>query len=171
MPELTIRIKKKRDGTAAFSCTRADGSTTWQRQEGAQGKFFPLHDLTHYAVETVLRHRRGFYGLLAEGWDITDFGAPWPRGHIPDDADPSELIVGFLDVERASGTRWTAHDFNAKTAAYCKENQVFRSCHLTEEQLVEIRKVRSQLFQRWSELPEGESLELSFNRAAAHTIP
>ena len=54
MPELLIRIKKKTDGAAALSCIRPDGTTTWQRQDGRLGAFFPLHDLTHYAVETVL---------------------------------------------------------------------------------------------------------------------
>jgi len=67
MNELLIRIKKKGDGSAALSCLRADGSVTWQRQNGQQGRFFPLHDLTHYAVETVLGHTRGFYGLVAKG--------------------------------------------------------------------------------------------------------
>ncbi|MDF2775439.1 MAG: hypothetical protein K0S86_4940, partial [Geminicoccaceae bacterium] len=71
---LRIRIKKNADGSAALTCIRADGSVTWQRQEGAQGRFFPRHDLTHFAVETTLGHRRGFYGLVAEGWNITDFG-------------------------------------------------------------------------------------------------
>jgi hypothetical protein len=69
MPELIIRLKKQSDGSAALACIRADGSSTWQRQTGAQGRFFPRHDLTRYAVETVLGHRRGFYGLVAEGWD------------------------------------------------------------------------------------------------------
>src|SRR2546430_9090725 len=58
MNDLLIRIKKKSDGSAALSCLRADGSVTWQRQNGQQGRFFPLHDLTHYAVETVLGHTR-----------------------------------------------------------------------------------------------------------------
>src|ERR1051325_8090044 len=118
MPELIIRIKKNRDGTAALSCTRADGSTTWQKQNGAHARCFPRHDLTHYAVETVLGFRRGFYGLVAEGWDMSDFGSPWPRGKLPADAEPAELIVGFLDVERASGVRATAEDFNEKARLY-----------------------------------------------------
>jgi len=54
---MLIRIKKKTDGAAALSCVRPDGTVTWQRQDGLQGRFFPLHDLTHYAVETVLDFR------------------------------------------------------------------------------------------------------------------
>ena len=108
MSDLLIRIKKKNDGSAALSCLRADGSVTWQRQNGLQGRFFPLHDLTHYAVETVLGHTRGFYGLVAEGWDLTDFGNPWRRGPLPPEALVSEFIVGFLDRERGAGVEWSA---------------------------------------------------------------
>jgi hypothetical protein len=66
----------------------------------------------------VLRHRRGFYGLLAEGWDFSDFGAPWPRGPLPADAEPAELIVGFLDMERACVTEWPAAEMNAQAAQF-----------------------------------------------------
>ena len=55
MPELSRSAsRRKTNGAAALSCERADGSVTWQRQEGQLGRFFPLHDLTHFAVETVL---------------------------------------------------------------------------------------------------------------------
>lgn len=156
MPDLVIRIKKKTDGTAALSCTRADGSVTWQRQEGAQGRFFPLHDLTHYAVETVLGHREGFYGLLADGWEIGDFGAPWPRGPMPAATLQSEAIVGFLDAERAAGpgVRWTAADLALKSVA------------VSDADLARVREKRSELFARWWALPAGETLELEFSRPA-----
>lgn len=58
MSDLLIRITKNRDGSAALSCGRADGSVTWQRHRGPRGQFFALHDLTHYAVETTLAARR-----------------------------------------------------------------------------------------------------------------
>ena len=102
MTELLIRIKKKTDGSAALSCLRADGSVTWQRQDGVLGRFFPIHDLTHYAVETVLGHRKGFYGLVAEGWDLSDFGGGSACGKPPAVMDLSELIVGFVDAEWAA---------------------------------------------------------------------
>jgi len=116
MADLIIRIKKKADGSAALSCERADGSVTWQRQDGQQGRFFPLHDLTHYAVESVLGGRRGFYSFVAQGWNLTDFGVPWPRGPLPVDALTLELVVGFLDRERAAGVEWSAADFNESAA-------------------------------------------------------
>jgi hypothetical protein len=154
MPPLRIVIKKNTDGSAALSCRRADGSVTWQRQDGVQGRFFPLHDLTHYAVETELGLDRAFYGLLREGWDITDFGKPWPRGPLPDQAGAAELIVGFFDAEGAAGVRWPTEDFIAKVAD--------GRLALTDELLDRIRARRSELFGRWRDLAPGESLELEF---------
>ena len=157
-------MKKHRDGSAALTCTRADGTATWQRQQGAQARFFPRHDLTHYAVETVLGHRRGFYGLVAEGWDLSDFGTPWPRGPMPADTDPSELIVGFLDAERASGVEWTAADLNDKIALHASQHGPFVvGPAITDEQLARIRERRRELFARWDAVPEGETLELTFD--------
>jgi hypothetical protein len=165
MPDLSIRIEKKTDGSAALSCTRADGSTTWQRQDGQLGRFFPLHDLTHYAVETVLAFKHGFYGLLAEGWDITRFNEPGVSKQLPEDAGLAELLVGFFDVERATGTRATAEDFNWKIRTYCDEHgtptPTFR---MTDAQLDRIRAVRADLFARWHAVQPGDALELSFDR-------
>ena len=165
MPDLVIRLKKKADGSAALTCTRRDGSATWQRQEGAQGRFFPHHDLTHYAVETVLGHRRGFYGLVAEGWDLSDFGTPWPRGPMPLDTDPSELIVGFLDAERASGARWSAADLNDKIATYYDQHGIAGQYRLAESELTRVRARMAELFAEWAAVPDGAALELPFTRS------
>lgn len=162
MTDLLIRIRKNADGSAVLSCHRSDGSVTWQRQTGIHGRFFPIHDLTHYAVETVLAHRRGFYGLVAEGWNVTDFGAPWPRGRIPPDADPSELIVGFLDAERAAGVEWPASDLNDSL----RMHNAGAGWQVSQDQLNEIHAMRRDLLQRWETLPPGETLELGFERTA-----
>ena len=167
MPDLIIRIKKKTDGSAALSCTRADGSVTWQRQDGQQGQFFPLHDLTHYAVEHVLDLPRAFYGLLAEGWNISDFGKEGSKGPLPADAMLAELIVGFFDLERATGEIGTADDFNAKVQAwYTTNGRPQPSFRLTDAQLAQIRETRADVFARWKALPSGEALEIPFQRSA-----
>ena len=164
---MLIRIKKGADGSAALTCVRADGTVTWQRQRGRQASFFPRHDLTHYAVEMVLGHRRGFYGLIADGWALTDFGTPWPRGPMPADSDPAELIVGFLDLERAAGVTWGAEDFNARAAEYRAAHGEFGPCELTDADLARVRTVMRALFDRWAALPPGEILELVFEVSAA----
>jgi hypothetical protein len=147
---MLIRIKKKTDGGAALSCTRSDGTVTWQRHNGLQGRFFPLHDLTHYAVETEL-DLRGFFSLVAEGWDFGDFDKPWPRGSLPAEAHAVEQVVGFLDTERASGREWTAADL-----------QLAPPYSVSEEDLRRVRDARLGLFARWGALPAGDTLELHF---------
>jgi len=163
MNDLLIRIKKKADGSAALSCLRADGSVTWQSQNGQQGRFFPLHDLTHYAVETVLGHTRGFYGLVALGWDLTDFGKPWPRGPLPPEALVSELIVGFLDSERGAGLDWSASEFGEAAATYFAQHGLHAPCIVTDGDLRQVRDKRRVLFAQWAALPAGETLELRLN--------
>ena len=165
MPDLLIRIKKKSDGSAALTCLRADGSVTWQRQDGKLGAFFPLHDLTHYAVETVFGFRRAFYGLLAEGWDLSSFGEPGTTSRLPEDANLAELMVGFFDLERITQNVASADDFNDKIRDYLADNKLpptrFR---VDEEQLARVRQLRVELFARWHEVPAGETLELPFSR-------
>jgi len=167
MKDLLIRIKKKSDGSAALSFLRADGSVTWQRQNGQQGRFFPLHDLTHYAVETVLGYARGFYGLIAEGWDLTDFGNPWPRGPLPPQALVPEFIVGFLDQERGAGVEWSAAEFGAAAATHFVQAGLDTPCVVTDDDLRRVRDKRRELFAQWAALPAGETLELRFSGPAA----
>src|SRR5688572_25791237 len=85
MSRLTIQITKRTDGGAVLKCIRADGSEVWQKQQGAQAAFFPLHDLTHFAVESTLGIRGAFYGLIADGWSIDDTTGKGTR-----DAPPPE---------------------------------------------------------------------------------
>lgn len=147
---MLIRIKKRTDGGAALSCTRSDGTVTWQQQNGQQGRFFPLHDLTHYAVETVL-NLRGFFSLVAEGWDFGDFGKPWARGPLPAEAHAVEQVVGFLDTERASGREWAAVDLRLAPPYTCGDVE-----------LRQVRDARRDLFARWAALPQGDTIELHF---------
>ncbi|HEX4681270.1 MAG TPA: hypothetical protein VH277_01105 [Gemmatimonadaceae bacterium] len=166
MPDLVVRIKKKNDGSAALSCTRADGSVTWQRQEGAQGRFFPLHDLTHLAVETTLGFRRAFYGLLAEGWDISQFAEPGIAKRIPAEALLVEVLVSFFDVERATGERASVDDFNWKIDSYYAERGLPRpGFRMTDDGLATIRRRIDELFERWSAVRAGDALEIGFERA------
>jgi len=167
-PDLIVRIKKHGDGAAALSCTRRDGTVTWQRQGGKLGQFFPPHDLTHFAVETTLRYDHGFYGLVADGWNLTDFGTPWPRGPLPPEAAEVEAVVGFFDLERAMGTRIAPEEFNRQareSLALRDRPPGFAFRDLTEAEIAAVRAARAELLARWAALPPGETLELAFHRA------
>jgi len=168
VPDLTIRIKKKTDGTAALTCTRADGSTTWQRQDKQLGLFFPLHDLTHCAVESVLGLNRAFFGLLAEGWDISDFSGTGLRDRLPLDAVLAELIVGFIDLEMRTGTLMSADECNEKIGVQFDEQKAPRpDLTIDDVQLAAIRGRRDELFAKWRAVRPGEALEVPFTRRGA----
>jgi hypothetical protein len=147
---LRIEIVKQGDGAAVLRCTREDGSVTWQKQ-AKHAAHFALHDLTHYAVETALGCRRGFFGLIAAGWDMEDTTGKGSRGAIPAEAIEVERIVGLFDSERASGALWTPAEFGE-----------FGPRALTGAEIQSIRKLRGELFEQWRAVPSGGVLELAF---------
>lgn len=164
MPELRIEITKRTDGGAVLRCTRADGSATWQPHHRRQAAFFPLHDLTHYAVESELGFRSGFYGLVADGWGIEDTGGKGARGPLPPEAIAVEHIVGSLDLERAGAAAWTAADFNEQAAAFAASGGRPAPRPLTDAEIARVRDRALELFARWGALAPGETLVLSFDR-------
>ncbi|HXR97236.1 MAG TPA: hypothetical protein VN709_05280 [Terriglobales bacterium] len=115
-----------------------------------------MHDMTHFAVETALGCRQGFFGLIAAGWEIDDTMGLGARGSLPAQALEVESIVGALDSERACGGKWSAADFNQ-----------FLPRRLSPAELERVRATRAALFERWHNLPTGESLRMDFAAAQA----
>lgn len=146
---LKIEIAKRANGAGVLRCTREDGSVTWQKQ-AKHGEHFALHDLTHFAVETALGYRRGFFGLIAEGWEVEDTTGKGARGPLPAEALEVERIVGLFDSERGSGMLWTAEEFNE-----------FAPRVLTDADILKVRASRGELFRRWSAVAPGQKLELT----------
>src|ERR1700689_2287616 len=131
---LLVQISKRADGGGVLHCTRADGSMTWQKQT-RHAAHFALHDLTHFAVELTLGFQRGFFGLIAEGWEIGDTTGKGARGPLPAEAIEVEHIVGMFDTERGSGVLLTAEDFRSGAMR-----------QLTDEEIVRVRTCRGELF-------------------------
>ena len=169
MPDLVIQLTKGVDGGAVLRCIRADGSTTWQRQEGPSAAFFPLHDLTHYAIETELGFASGFYGLVAAGWDIRDTEGKGPRGPLPGEALTVEHLAGMFDLERAGSVVWEAAQLNEEAARYAREGGREPPRRLTDADLERLRTRLGELFARWAVVPAGLTMELTFH--ATRTEP
>ena len=161
---MEIRFKKLENHGAALTCTRKDGSSTWQRPKRTQAAFFALHDLTHVAVESELMELTGFFQLVAAGWDIQDFENVQnrPDGQLPENALLVELIVGLLDSERASQATWTAEQFNSQIQTHFQDAGTEITFSITDEQLKRIRLERNQLISRFTELSIGESMTLIY---------
>ena len=158
---MNIELSKRSDGSVVLKFRRRDGSEEWQKQQGPNAAFFPLHDLTHYAVECELGITDAFYGLVASGWSIADTGEG-KRPGMPPNALFVENVVGTLDTERASGSRWSAAEFNENTARFAAQGGRPAPRLLTDDELARIRKRRAELFAAWQELPPGRTLELDF---------
>jgi len=154
-----VQFTKKADGSGVLRCVRSDGSVTWQKQTDRHAAYFSLHDLTHFAVEIALGLRRGFFGLIAEGWDIEDTTGKGARGPLPPEAGEAEMIVGLFSAERASGVIWTVDEFHESAA-------MVGTRKLTFDEIERVKKKRSELFQQWSAVEPGATLELQFEISA-----
>jgi len=149
---MTVEIAKCADGRSVLRCVHADGSVTWQKQD-RHAAFFAIHDLTHFAVESTLGYRDGFFGLIAQGWNIDDTTGTGARGRLPYEAIEVEHLVGLLNTELASGTTMTAEELNGASPIPTR---------LTEEQLQRVRARCSELFWQWHSLPPGGTLALQW---------
>jgi hypothetical protein len=163
-PELRIRFTKRHDGAVVLQCVRRDGSATWERHE-KHAVFFSFHDLSHLAVETVLGFRRGFYGLVAEGWDIGDTSGKGKRGKLPSESILVEHVVGLLDRERVGGAvPLSANDFNAHVAQFVTNDHLEPARTFSEEELAAVRLRIQSLQDEWAAVPAGSFFQLTFNR-------
>ena len=167
MPDMMIRLTKRRDGSTVLRCDRADGTATWQRQNVRLASVFPSHDITHYVVETELGFRSGFFGLVADGWDINDTSGKGLRGPLPTEAVIVEQIVGLFDVQRTLGVEWTADEVNEHARKYVSGRGGPEMRPLTGEEIARVRERVQELVERWKKLTPDETLELPFNTGIA----
>ena len=163
---MQIELSKKSGGVVVLRCVRDNGTVTWQKNEGHMAQFFVHHDLTHYAVETLLCLRFAFYGIVADGWNIADFGSPWPKGQfhhewLPD-ATLGEGLVGLLDAERAGTLSLDAALANSHLADVFTEGCLPPPPLLTDALLDAIRARRDEFFAAFYTLKTGETLTLAF---------
>jgi hypothetical protein len=138
-----IQIEKKNDGASVLRCLRDDGTVTFQKHDGKQAVFYPLHDLTHFAVESELSHLSGFYSLVASGWEIEETTGKGAKGPIPDPAMVVERIVGQLDLERGGVARFSGADLG-----------------LSDDEIERVRARMRELLSRWEQVPVGGTMEV-----------
>jgi len=159
-PTLLIRITRGRDGPNVLSCARPDGSTTWAKLSD----YFPTHDITHFVVESTLGISDGFYGLILDGWDVSDFAVKGAAERLPDDANLVEALVGRLQRDLMPGSNFNADSYNEEVEAVLEGigNPLRRT--VNPEELSVMRAVLRGLLAEWNALAPGQSLELRFVR-------
>ena len=155
---MLIQLKKGRDGPATLACVRADGTRTW----GKEHPFFPVHDITHCVVESVLGFDQAFFGLVATGWEIDDFAKRGASRRMPFQAIVAEHVVGVFDRERALPEPMTATELNEAVIASLPPAQRDAFTPLSDAQLSQVREVRKALEARWYALSFGDTMEVTF---------
>lgn len=158
---MLVRLKKAKDAAPTVTFVRADGSSTTGRL--GSGEFGPAHDLAHYAVETTLGLSQGFYGLMAAGWDIADFGIKGTGPRLPAESIVTECLVGQLSNVVFARQEITAEDFNwlvHQAATALRPGAIIPA--LDEDTLRLLRARFGSLLARWRELPPGDTLELGW---------
>ena len=182
MPNLQILFTKAKDPGSkdVLACIRQDGSRTWSKLHAA----FPIHDMTHFAVETEMCAKHGFFGLIAQGWDISDFGIPEKRATLPLEALWVEHVVGVIWHEYVTREATPYEEFSAAIEAtlsslrdslirnsqrggpraeYSSDEKQIIERGIPEENRTRIVAHLGQLAASWAHTQRGEILELSFD--------
>jgi hypothetical protein len=165
MPALTFRIKKRIDASSILVLVREDGSST-TGSIGPPNGYGPVHDLAHYVVERALGLGEGFLGLVASGWDISDFEQKGAAKQLPVEAILAEVAAGEMS-RQALMWQWSS----AEDYAWAVETMIRRSQPdytlpaITHDRFDGMRVELMRLRQRWNELAPGETLELAFTTA------
>ena len=155
---MLIKITKGRDGPNILTCIRDDGTTTWAKVQD----YFPIHDMTHFVVETTLGISNAFYSLVRDGWDIPDFAVKGSASKLPPQANLVEALVGRLQRDLMPSAEFTAESFNEEVDAVLDGIGNPERRHVTDAELARMRARLRELMGEWKALEPGESIELSF---------
>lgn len=151
-------IFTKTSNDQVLSCKRKDGSVTWRHII----PFFISHDLCHIAVESTVPLKNAFFGMVAEGADISDFDLPKEQRtfQLSEEAILAEHLVNLLTIEYSQGKM--ENFLEVFSAIY--DEHVGTSLYkiITEEKLEEVRTKFNGLMQQWSSLAENNSITLLF---------
>ncbi|TMU55288.1 hypothetical protein [Flagellimonas algicola] len=162
---MKIQFKKRKSKASILNCIREDGSVTWSQIHPN----FEVHDLAHYAVETVLGFKKAFYGLLSDGFNIEDFELQRdkrPEALVPANLPPESLqtehLVNLLLTDLQSGGEHLNLIPTLKEIL-TREGLPYPN-GLNTDSLAEIQQSLNDLLAQWEALGEDETLELFFVR-------
>ena len=156
---MVIRFKKGKNQWKhkpdTLTCIRDDGSVTWTYLH----REFAIQDLAHYVVETTLGLENAFLGLIAKGYDISDFNQPKAERpfEIPEEALNTEVIVGLLQTDLLESLRG-----NADCCELLRDYRSLLPVKIADAQFETMQQKLQALLQKWHDLQPGESMTLQF---------
>ncbi|MFK7846273.1 MAG: hypothetical protein AB8G77_13330 [Rhodothermales bacterium] len=154
---MQIVFKKGKEQLHSLTCRRDDGTTTWSK---LKGDFGPMHDLAHYVIETSLGFERGFYGLLALGYDITSFEREEDTSWIGGEGLYVECIVMGLQYQYSGVT--TVETFEQVINDATRKHDIEPWMVFSPDQINVLVSRYNQILMEWKQLPAGASMILPF---------
>lgn len=161
--KLILQFKKGNQRPSVLICLRSNGSITWTKlHPGIED-----HDLAHYVVEMELGFRTAFYGMIHQGFEVSDFELP--RNHRPEallpknlseEALQTELIVNLLQTEYWNSGK--DPNFLKTLAEMHADKEIPFPEKLSQEKLQVIRQKYKELIGQWRALAPDDILELEF---------
>jgi hypothetical protein len=125
--------------------------------------FFVQHDLSHYALEKILKYTSAFMGMLNNGMEIKDFEDREKRKQMTVTREGlyAENMANLFLMEVMQRN---FDDFNhVSKQTFERMNTAYPSLIISEKQISDIRIFLRQLLKGWSELPVGETMTLNFD--------
>jgi hypothetical protein len=185
---LTLEFKKKLDAPSVLTLVRANGSRT-SSEIGPQDGYGPVHDLTHYVVESVFGFARAFLGLCAEGWTIQDFDKDALR-KMPPEAAIAEFLAGRISAmemmdryDSLEDVNWTIAQASAGWAAgnrtkawgemgaFIERSRAGEApVEMTAEQYAAMQRALRRLRAEWNEVPFSGTMRLVFEPGRARRV-
>jgi len=155
---MEISFTKKELNKHVITCKRNDGSVTWMQSDD----FFVRHDLMHYAVETTLNFRNGFYGILDSGINISDFEIPEKRRtfNLSTEALHAESLVGLISTELSQGNFESLQD--TIDEMYTINYPAVKAPAIDNASISQIKQKYHELILDWLKLPQNQKLVLQF---------
>ena len=162
MASLQINLKKISAERSSLHCRRADGTVTWSRVH----PYYPRHDLSHFAVETALGLRQGFFGLIASGWELADFIQKRAAARLPPEAIWAECAVGVTELLASTGAPPLREWQEALDQSIAGQKlPPFR--RVSDGEYARLNSLRAALLRQWAALPVGGTLTLDFSPPAS----
>ncbi len=155
---MEIRFTKYAGKQHVIKYIRDNGTETWMYCDD----FFIRHDLSHYALEKILGYATAFNGMLNAGMDIHDFEDKEKRAkmNVTAEAWYAENLANLFLIEIAQGN---FDDFNqVQQAAFVSFHHQYPPVTLADDQINAVRDHLVELLEKWTALPAGETLALTF---------
>lgn len=155
---MTITFKKRIDRKHVITYSTHLGVEHWFEADD----FLVLHDLSHFALESVLHFRTAFWGLMQQGIPQEVFENKEARNalSLSHEAWYAEHLANLFLMELSQG-KW--EDINEIFESSLRQTQSdIPLFYLDNKDVEKIRALLVRLVAKWNSLCSGEKMVLDF---------